>query len=177
MRHVQFKEKAVVIRKAEPAERTAAVELTLAAYSEYERGMPRPVFDNYMENIRQAVQSDDRAALWLLFDSGALVASTLFYPAAVKVYSALDEGSPYPEVRLLAVHPDARGRGYAKVLMEHCIALAKAEGASGIGLHTSDLMTSAQALYAKLQFERYPEADFYPTADLCVKGYRLRFGA
>lgn len=153
------------------------VELTLTAYAEYASAMPADVFHHYMQNIRETLEQDDRGELWIATDGGAIAASTLVYAPGTKLYGDLPEGSPYPEVRLLAVHPLHRGRGLARSLMHSCVELSQQRGHAGLTLHTSDLMVAAQALYASLGFERYKEADFWPDPDLCVKGYRLLFRA
>ena len=57
--------------------------------------------------------------------------------------------------RMLATAPAAQGRGVGAALTTACIERARAEGAPGITLHTTDLMQAAQRLYRRLGFERW----------------------
>ncbi|HEY6829431.1 MAG TPA: GNAT family N-acetyltransferase, partial [Gemmatimonadaceae bacterium] len=75
---------------------------------------------------------------------------------------------------LVAVAPEARGRGIARALVEECIRRARVQGAKEVGLHTSRSMRAAMAMYADLGFVRAPERDFQPPGAELVEGYRLR---
>ncbi len=55
-------------------------------------------------------------------------------------------------VRLLSVRPAARGRGVGRGLTLECIARARRDGASVLGLHTSPAMKVALPLYQRLGF-------------------------
>ncbi|GAC1650232.1 MAG: hypothetical protein NVS9B15_09730 [Acidobacteriaceae bacterium] len=165
------------IREARSHELAAIVALTLAAYHEYSETMPGGVFRDYMENIRRTLEEDHRATLLVAMDGDEIVASTMLYPAGLKIYTYLPEGSAYPELRLLAVSPQARGRGFGRALVKECISRVRDGGESAITLHTSGVMLAAMKLYIGMGFERYPEIDFYPEPDLCVQGYILRFTA
>lgn len=80
----------------------------------------------------------------------------------------------YPEIRMLAVTPEARGKGAGISLILDCISRAKALGHSVIGLHTGEFMESAMQLYEHLGFEQQLEFDFEPANDgIIVKAYRL----
>ena len=46
----------------------------------------------------------------------------------------------------------ARGRGLSRRLTEWCIARARQQGATEIGLHTSEAMTIARGLYERMGF-------------------------
>lgn len=55
-------------------------------------------------------------------------------------------------IRFLTVHPDFGGQGIGRRLMEDCIALARRNGETTIGLHTSEMMRNARRLYENLGF-------------------------
>jgi len=78
-----------------------------------------------------------------------------------------------PEVRLLAVAPEARGKGVGVALMRECVARARASGAARLTLHTTEMMQAAVRLYERMGFVRAPEIDFRPAPGIVVKGYRL----
>jgi GNAT superfamily N-acetyltransferase len=79
----------------------------------------------------------------------------------------------YPEVRLLAVAPAARGRGVGRRLMDECIRRARLSGAKALTLHTTDMMTVALQLYERMGFVRATDLDVEVVPGVLVKGYRL----
>jgi GNAT superfamily N-acetyltransferase len=78
-----------------------------------------------------------------------------------------------PEVRLLAVAPEARGQGIGTALMKECIRRARRLGAACLNLHTTDMMQVAMRMYERMGFVRAPELDFHPDPSITVKAYRL----
>ena len=64
------------------------------------------------------------------------------------------------EFRLLAVDPDARGRGVAEALVRCCVEIAVAEGAERLVLSTQPTMEAAHRLYHRLGFDREPHRDW-----------------
>ncbi|MGZ8378930.1 MAG: GNAT family N-acetyltransferase, partial [Gemmatirosa sp.] len=82
-------------------------------------------------------------------------------------------GAPWPELRLLAVSPDARGLGVGATLLEECIRRARRNGATVLGLHSSQSMRTAVGMYLRRGFVRDPEHDFQPEGAELVEAYRL----
>jgi GNAT superfamily N-acetyltransferase len=78
-------------------------------------------------------------------------------------------------IRLLGVHPAARGRGVGKALTARCIRLARQAGHREVVLHTTRAMRVAWAMYESLGFTRAPDLDFVQ-GDLDVFGFRLPLG-
>ena len=74
--------------------------------------------------------------------------------------------------RLLAVAPEARGRGGGRALVLHCIELARAGQQGQVILHTTAAMKVAWRMYEQLGFQRSPDLDF-SQGDLPVFGFRL----
>jgi GNAT superfamily N-acetyltransferase len=106
---------------------------------------------------------------------GAIVGTVLLYPAGT-VFSTPDGLAvtlAWPEVRLLAVGPAARGQGIGAALMYECVRRARRLGAAALTLHTTDMMHVAMLLYERMGFVHAPEFDFHVDKDLTVKGYRL----
>ena len=75
-------------------------------------------------------------------------------------------------IRLLGVHPSARGRGIGRQLSLKCIELAQESGHECVVLHTTQPMRVAWALYEDLGFTRAHDLDFMQGA-LPVYGFRL----
>ena len=148
-------------------------ELTLRAYAEYASIMDSTTWAGLDAAVRAALASEAPADCIVAEDRGALIGSVMLYPPKADAYGDLTRAVAYPEVRLVAVAPDARGRGVARALMDECIRRARTWGATALGLHTSGSMSAAMALYARMGFERTPETDFQPPGAELVEGYRL----
>jgi GNAT superfamily N-acetyltransferase len=162
----------VRIRDARAADRAAIREVTLAAYAEYAARLPH-LWDAYRGNI-EATLADVAPAQQIVAERrGAVVAAVLLYPPGSHAPGA----GAWPEVRLLAVAPAARGQGIAHALMQECVARARAWGAAALSLHTMDVMVGARRLYRRMGFVRAPELDFTPAPTVTVKGYRLALTA
>jgi ribosomal protein S18 acetylase RimI-like enzyme len=79
-------------------------------------------------------------------------------------------GTPYAEVskpgeiefRMLAVSPDARGRGVGEALVRAVIARAREAGAHRLVMSSAASMAAAHRLYQRLGFQRLPERDWNP---------------
>ncbi len=166
----------LAIRDARPADRAAIEAVTLAAYEQYAVTLGAPLWGMYRQNIVATLAAVKPATQIVAEKEGALVGSVLLYPAGG------DIGAPggakamtlaWPEVRLLAVTPAARGSGAGRRLMEECIRRARAAGATALTLHTTEMMRVAMQLYERMGFERTPDLDFSPAPGITVKGYKL----
>ena len=162
------------LRDARPDERAAVRELTLRAYAEFASLMDPTSWAELDGAVRGALASNARADCIVAEEHGKLVGSVMLYPPNADAYGDLARAVDCPEVRLVAVAPEARGRGIARALMEECIRRARSWGATALGLHTSKSMRAAMTLYARMGFERTPETDFQPPGAELVEGYRLR---
>ncbi len=107
-------------------------------------------------------------------EDGRILATVTFYPDG----SLSQEGWPpgYAAIRLLAVDPAARGRGLGRILTEECVARSHQLGRRWVGLHTTEFMAVAWAMYERMGFRRAPEFDFRPGGSLVVMGYTLDLG-
>lgn len=63
----------------------------------------------------------------------------------------------WPIVRLLSVHPDGRGHGIGRALLQACIARAQRDGAHIMALHTTPVMACALRLYAQEGFTHHQD--------------------
>ncbi|MDD9269053.1 GNAT family N-acetyltransferase [Paenibacillus sp. GCM10023248] len=165
----------VLVRDARPEERDAAVALTLEAYRQYEISFGQPFWEQYISNINaQWDRKGDEVQRIVAFHGTKLAGAVLYYPPQAGLYEKLQETIPYPEIRLLGVHPSARGQGVATALIGACAQRAREADSRYLGLHTSGRMPDAVRLYRKLGFERETRFDFL-AADhrTVVEAYRL----
>ncbi|MBO9128595.1 GNAT family N-acetyltransferase [Bacillus sp. 165] len=162
------------IRDAVKSELEFIREQRIQAYSEYTRA----VSAEHWAALKKAISSDadiqPGVELIVAEVDGRIVGSVTLFPAKTDAYEGSIDELDYPEIRMLAVAPEARGKGVATALVYECIRRAKAKGFVAIGLHTGEFMESAIKLYERIGFERLPEYDFEPAGDgVVVKAFRL----
>jgi predicted N-acetyltransferase YhbS len=165
------------IRVAHSEDRDAARKITLSAFEQYAAVMPPPRWQGYRENILATLTEIAPAQHIVAEKEGVIIGSVLLYPPGT-AFSTPDEGPlTCPEVRLLAVAPDARGQGIGTALMKECIRRARRLGAACLNLHTTDMMKVAMRMYERIGFVRAPDLDFHPDPSVTVKAYRLELGS
>ena len=166
----------VRVREARVGDRGAIEAVTLAAYQEYAPQMPQH-WELYRQNIVGTLAKIEPEHQLVAEQAGRIVGAVLLYPAGTSLTSPRGETITLalPEVRLLAVSPEGRGRGVGEALMRECLRLAQESGAPGITLHTTEMMQAAMRLYERMGFVRVPELDLRPLPGVVAKGYRLLF--
>ena len=164
---------AVTLREARSGDRDAIVEVTLAAYQEYASQVQ--IWGPYRQNILATLANPRPATQLVAERDGTLVGTVLLYPASPAGAAAPGQGR-WPEVRLLAVAPSARGQGVAHALMQECVRRAREARADALTLHTMSAMQAALRLYTRMGFQPAPELDFQPARGFTVNGYRLTLG-
>jgi len=147
-------------------------EVLLASYGQYAQDLPEELWDGYRADIiRNVHESNTWHKLHAVY-GGEIVGTVFLYHSALTAYESEDRTVKEPIIRLLAVHPTARGRGIATALIRESARIAAIHGAGNLFLHTSDIMADAVRLYEKLGFERVPEHEQYK-GDILVKCYKL----
>jgi len=165
-----------VARDDELDEVSALIDVAYAQYDAFVEGASPERIASY-----EAYRIDRRDVRSRLNDSELLVAevddrlvgTVTFYPPTPGATAGEGWLEGWASIRLLAVHPDARGLGIGRRLTEICVERARALGAPVLGLHTTVLMEVAKAMYERMGFVRAPEFDFRPSPDFVVEGYRL----
>jgi ribosomal protein S18 acetylase RimI-like enzyme len=161
------------IRDARPEERGAIRELTQRAYAEYERLMTPGAWRALAEAVNSALDTAEPVQRIVAERGAQLVGSVMLYSAAADAYAGAVAQARCPEVRMLAVDPEARGLGVGRALMDECIRRARLAGAAELGLHTSASMRAALQLYEQMGFVRAPAYDFQPEGAELVTAFRL----
>ncbi len=164
----------VTLRDARPADRPAVAAVTLGAYGQYAATMQPQAWAGLESAVRAALGLDDDAVHRIVAERGGeVVGSVMLYPPAADAYGGYTRAAPWPELRLLAVSPAARGAGVGRGLVEECVRRARAMGAPALGLHTSRSMAVAIGLYERMGFVRAPAHDFQPPGAELVTAYQL----
>jgi ribosomal protein S18 acetylase RimI-like enzyme len=164
----------VQIRDARGEDRPVAAALTLQAYGEYAAKMAPEAWAGLEGAVRAALALEDASVERIVAARGGeIVGSVMLYPPAADAYGGLTDAASWPELRLVAVAPSARGHGVGRALVEECVRRARAAGAAALGLHTSRTMEIAMGMYERMGFIRDPEHDFQPPGAELVTAYRL----
>lgn len=145
-------------------------DLLLTAYST-DYAIP----DGYRQDLAAVQERARDHEVWVAVDhTQHRIVGTLTTPrAGSRLTSAARDGEM--DLRVLAVAPDARGRGVASRLMRHAVDQAQARGARRIVLTTGPEMVGAQRLYERLGFERMRdrETEVINGVRLLVYGFDL----
>ena len=162
----------IVLRDAGDGELDTIAEVMVAAYDEYIPPNATGEWLAYREEIRDVRRRLGYTRLIVAEERGRIIGAVTYYGDAGK-----DEHAGWPPgwaaIRLLGVHPDARGRGVGRSLTAECIRRARAAGRTAVGLHTTEFMAVARAMYERMGFVREPELDFRPVPGIHVMAYRL----
>ncbi|SDO19479.1 GNAT family N-acetyltransferase [Alkalicoccus daliensis] len=164
----------VLIREAAAEEVSFIREQRLQAYEDHRNAVPEEHWQALKKAITSEADSQPGVELFVAEKNDKIIGSIALFPALTDAYEGMTAELDYPEIRVLAVAPEARGKGAASALIAACIQRAKEKGYNYIGLHTGEFMHEAIALYQKHGFERQPEHDFEPAGDgVTVKAFRL----
>jgi ribosomal protein S18 acetylase RimI-like enzyme len=160
----------LVVRRATPRDHATAGAITLAAYEPFTDDPD----DDYRARLADAASRDAEAELWVAEAEGVLLGCVTLCPPGSpwREIARDDEG----EFRMLAVAPEAQGRGVGRTLVELVLERFRADGASAVALSSLRSMTSAHRLYERLGFTRLPERDWRPRPDVDLIAYRKELG-
>ena len=153
-------EQAIKIRQAGAEELDEVENLVKAAYREFQPLMPAAAWNGWMDNISETIQAPDGVVL-VAGDQGRIEGAVKFYPDAGQAHQGQWPAGA-ASIRLLAVAPASRGRGYGRMLTQACLNRARELSIPTIFLFTGTFMTAARQLYEKLGFKRAPEFDRDP---------------
>lgn len=157
------------IRSVRPDEFAELGEITVAAYVD-----AGETDEPYFPELRDVAARAALVPVLVAVDrtSGLLLGGVAYVPGPGPYHEGAF-GEQDASFRMLAVRPEARGRGVGRALVETCIARARADGREAIGIVTRPFMHAAHHLYESLGFERYPAADWEFEPGEWLLGYRL----
>lgn len=147
------------VRPVRPEEHEEAGRVTALAYREFV-APGETAWEEYLDHIADVGARAAVAEVLVAVEDGRILGS-----ATLELGERIDDDDPglgpdEAHIRMLGVHPDARGRGVARALMDACLDRARAAERTRITLHTTHRMTVAQAMYEHLGFERLADRVF-----------------
>jgi ribosomal protein S18 acetylase RimI-like enzyme len=145
----------VTVRVAEPADLPQVGDLTAHAYLSDDLVDP----DHwYVDELRDAGRRAAGATVLVAVDDDQVLGTITLAPAGTEYAEIAEPGEI--ELRMLAVHPDARGRRIGELLMRAAIERGLGWGAHAVVLSTMPEMRSAQRVYDRMGLRRTPERDW-----------------
>jgi GNAT superfamily N-acetyltransferase len=148
------------IRQAVAEELDEVENLVKTAYREFQPLMPEAAWDRWMNNISETLHGPEGIVL-IMEHSRELQGTVKFYPDAGQAHQG-EWPAGAGLIRLLAVAPASRGRGYGRLLTQACLDRGRELSIPAIFLYTGTFMAAARHLYEKLGFKRVPEFDRDP---------------
>lgn len=134
--------------------------------------------DRYVHHLRDAVTRAREAEVYVaaLPERPDRIAGTVTFCPQGSPWSEL-AGPAEGEFRMLAVAPEARGRGVATALVGVCLERSRELGYSAVVLSSLPVQRTAHRLYARLGFRRTPDLDWSPAEGVSLLGFRLDLSA
>ncbi len=151
----QRSQQVIKVRPAGVEDLPAVHRIVSAAYAEFEPWLTPANWAQMTANIAKVIEPGAPGLLRVAQLGDQLAGTVTYLPPGPKEYQRIPP--EYAVIRVLGVEPALRGRGVARALTEDCLALAQADHAPAVGLHTAEMMVAARALYEHAGFIRHRE--------------------
>lgn len=150
----------IEIREAAFDEHDEAGRVTALAYAEFVPPGDED-WEEYLGRLADVAERAERTVILVAVEEGRILGCvTLELSGRVERHDERDLDPDEAHVRMLGVHPEARRRGIARMLMEACLQRARREGKTRMTLHTTQQMVAAQRMYEAMDFRRTPDHVF-----------------
>ena len=149
----------IEVRPVRPEEYEEAGEVTALAYREFgPRG--EEGWDEYFVRLADVAGRADKALVLVAVEDGKIL-GTLTLELERRIDDEHDPLEPgQAHIRMLGVHPKARGRGAGRALVDSAIDEARKARKRLLTLNTTQRMEAAQKMYESMGFERGPDRVF-----------------
>ena len=120
--------------------------LIKSVLTEFKANKPGTAYFDESTDYLSTVFTEVKSAYWVLEEAGKIVGGGGIYPTA---------GLPENTCELVKLYlaPETRGKGFGKLIINQCIAKAKAFGYKYVYLESMPELNQAVNLYEKLGFE------------------------
>ncbi|MBI4261434.1 MAG: GNAT family N-acetyltransferase [Actinobacteria bacterium] len=150
---------AIEIRPVTPEEHVEAGEVTALAYREFARE-DDPDWEAYLDHLADVAGRAERSLVLVAVENGRILGT-----ATLELGQRIDDDDPpladdEAHVRMLGVHPEARGRRIGRMLMEALIEEARARARTLVTLATTRRMEVARRMYESMGFVRGEDSVF-----------------
>lgn len=156
------------IRLARPEEYAIIGEIAVDAYAEADN---LPADNSYHPVLRNAAVRAAEAELLVALDGDKPVGTVTVVRPGGAYAEIAREGEL--EFRMLAVSPQAAGRGIGRALVRAVFERARAEQRGRVVLCVQNKAVVPRRLYESMGFRRLPGRDWSPTAGVELLGYYL----
>lgn len=170
-------EKQVIIRNAQPEEFEEIGKLMVSVYSQLE-GFPKqneqPEYYKMLANIGELTKKPETELLVAVSPVRRIYGGVVYF-SDMQYYGSGGTATREKNAagfRLLAVDPDARGKGIGRLLTNECIRKAREKKLTQVIIHSTKAMQVAWKMYESMSFKRSGDLDFMQGA-LPVYGFRL----
>jgi ribosomal protein S18 acetylase RimI-like enzyme len=161
----------IQIREVLPGEYEETGRLIQRAYAEYARPGD-PLWDDYFGLLADVAGRAGFAVVLVVVADGRIMGTaTVELDRTIHGTRSLQPGQA--NLRLVAVDPQARGRGVGRRLVQACVEVARRAGKEVATLHTTEQMVVAQRIYRTLGFRRDPAGDVELHPDVVLQAFRL----
>ena len=157
----------IAIRTANDDELDAVAEMIVDAYAEYAAVMSPDAWSTFAQDIANVHGRRTHGEILVAEVDERIVGTVTIY----RGWRGAQEGAV--SVRLLAVHPNARGFGVGRAILEWVAEEGRREGRKRVVLTTMPVMDSMRELTDSMGFERAPELDHEPAPGARAEGYSL----
>jgi|SRR4051812_3016714 GNAT superfamily N-acetyltransferase len=145
----------VIVNELVEEEKEVVQKLLVGSYQQFKEGFNDPIFwEKYVNGMVSSVDNPYVDKILVAKHKGEILGTVQLFETAEKAYDGESVDIQAPFIRLLAVHPKARGLGIGQELMKACVQYAKQKDSKSIYLFTGDIMVAAIRLYEKCGFAR-----------------------
>jgi ribosomal protein S18 acetylase RimI-like enzyme len=146
----------ITVREVRPDEHGALGDLTVNAYAAV---LGPQMGAGYAASLGDVAGRARTSVVLAAVACDGSVVGGISYLTGPDAYEHSDGTDAEASLRMLAVAPEAQGRGVGTALLRACIDRARSEGRARLLLHTTRSMVRAIRLYERLGFRRAPERD------------------